>query len=193
MPAGRRIVEPRGNALPEALLALAGVSREAVDRPRGARDAGELLQGRRGRAAPELVDLGHDEGCRPTDLGEEAEELDLLALEPAPDVDQQDDAAERLAPAEIGLHERPPRLALALRADREPVARQVDQAEALVHQEEVDLSRASRRPRRPREAAPAEHGVQERRLADVRAARDRDLGRSGCRLLSGLRGRAFEA
>src|SRR6185503_9446492 len=141
---------------------------------------------------PELVELGGDQHGRPADLGEEPEELDLLALEPAPHVDEHDHATQRRALAEIRLDERPPRGALARRTHREPIARQVDDPEPLVLQEEVELSRPSRRARRPREAAPAEDGVDERRFPHVRPPANGDLGWSRRRLLPGLGGRPLE-
>src|SRR5262249_29659042 len=117
MPGRRGIVEPPGHDPPELLASFAGMRGEPDHRHGAARGALELAQ-RRGRgAAAELVDLRRHQHGRPAELGEEGEELDLVALEPAANVHKQDDAAQRLAAAEITLDERAPALALALGPD----------------------------------------------------------------------------
>src|SRR5207249_5829861 len=123
----------------------------------------------------------------------EVEDLLLLGLETAPHVDDQHDAAERRPPAKVALDEGAPGDALALGTDREAVAGQVDEHEALVHLEEVELPRAPRRRARPREPATADQAVQHRGLPDVGPAGDRHLGQSGRRLAAGPRRRAEEA
>src|SRR5262249_5770826 len=55
---------------------------------------------------------------------------------------------------------------------------QIDQHEALVDEEEVDLPRPARRAAGARQAAPAQERIQQRRLADVRTAGDCHLGQA---------------
>src|SRR5262249_50713397 len=78
---------------------------------------------------------------------------------------------------EVSLDQRSPGATLRLGADRKAVAGKIDEHEAVVHQEEVELSRPSRRAAGARQAPAADETVQQRGLPHVRPPGERDLGR----------------
>src|SRR6185437_4647021 len=78
-------------------------------------------------------------------------------------------------------------LGLALRGARETVARQVDEADAPVQQEEVHLAGAPRFGRRARQPRAADQRIDQAGLADVGAAGEGDLRQVGRRQLLDLR------
>src|SRR3989442_491218 len=180
-PARRASSDPGVDDPPELRPALARARREADQRDGAAEPRAGGRERAPGLGAPELVELGRGHGGGPAERREVGEQLLLLALDAAPRIDHEQHPAQRGPLAEVGLDQRLPRAPLRLRAHREPVAGQVHQHDPLVQREEVELPGPPRRAARARQAAPADERVDERRLTDVRAAGDRDLGRPGRR------------
>lgn len=91
-------------------------------------------------------------------------------------VEQQDDAGERRAAAQVIEHQALPVALDGVAGLRVAVARHVDDREAAPEIEEVELAGAARRVGGPRERAPAGQRVDDRGLADIGAPREGDLG-----------------
>ena len=129
---------------------------------------------------------------QPVELGEHADHADAARREPwrrgrsrrCPGrgaVLEQEREAQRGALREIAFDEILPRATLVSAHLREAVARQVHETQLALrpqHAEEVHEPRAPGRAARAREAAPRHEAVQQTRLADVRTAEERDLGRA---------------
>ena len=135
----------------------------------------DLVHSRRQLARAQLVDLRQHDDRRHADLGEEVEHLQVVLRRVVAHVEQLHDAAQRRRASQVPLDQRQPLRLSLLRDPRVAVARQVDEHELLVHLEEVDLARAARRVAHARERLAAHEPVEQRRLADVRAAGERDL------------------
>src|SRR5581483_11209566 len=173
---GRR-GRPRREDAPQLRPSLARPRGEPDQRQPGRERRAERRERAPGRTPTELVGLRRDDGGGQSERRDVAQHVVFFRLDAAPQVDQQDDAAERGPLAEIRLHERAPRASLGFRPDRVAVAGQIDEHEPVVREKEVELPGASGRRAHAGERTPAEDGVQERRLADVRPARDRNFGR----------------
>ena len=126
----------------------------------------------------DLVRLGEDDAVAHRGAVEHVEDLAVDFLDPVARVDQHEPALQRLAAAQIVVHQIAPLADHVLGRLGEAIAGHVDQAEAqrLAHVEEVQLLGAAGRVRSARQGVAAGQRVEQRRLAHVRAARERDLG-----------------
>ena len=113
-------------------------------------------------------------------------ELPLLVVDPAARVDQHGEQRQRRPPARVALDQRLPGVALVARDLGVAVARQVDEAQRPIGAPRPSRSSNNTMPRvRPgvfevrASASPAGQPVEQRRLADVRAPGEGDLGRPG--------------
>ena len=107
-------------------------------------------------------------------------------------IDEQEYARKSGAAAQIVAHQFRPALDLGLRRLGVAVARHVDEAHTVAEQEEVELARAAGLARGPRQRLPARERVDEARLADVGAARERNLRAVGGRQPVHLHHAAFK-
>ncbi len=123
-----------------------------------------------------LVHLGQHELERHRRLVQHPHRRLVGRLEADPRVDQQHDAAQCRPSAQIGEHRPLPRLLHALRRLGIAVARHVHEGEPAGEVEEVELLGAPGRGRDPRQRPPSGERIEQRRLADIRAAGERHLG-----------------
>src|SRR5690606_16698556 len=128
-----------------------------------------------------LVGLGENEPVADRGLVEHREHVLVGRLDAVAAVDEDQGAAQDLAAAQEIAHQAAPALDHFDRGLGEAVARHVDQPEPgrIADLEEVQFLRAPGRDRRARDRLAAGYRVDERALADVRAARESDLGEVG--------------
>ena len=112
----------------------------------------------------------------------------IALLQAMPPVDKHEDAGERGTAAQIVARELAPGCGFRFRHRRVTVSRHVDETSLAAKIEEDELLRAARRARRARERRAAGQRVDERGLADVRAAGEGDLRRPDRRQAVGTRG-----
>ena len=125
-----------------------------------------------------LVGLGENELVGDGALVERVHDRRVDLLQAVPGIDEQEDARQVGAAAQVVVDEPGPRLDLGLRHRRIAVAGHVDQREAAADVEEVELLRAPGRVGGPRQRLATGERVDEARLADVRAAGKGDLDAS---------------
>src|SRR5215470_10220220 len=173
-------VAPRADDPPQLGPSLPGTRREANEGDVRREPVAQAGDRRPGCVSAELVELGRDDDRPPPQPPRHiAQKVILIVLDAAADVDHDQNAHQRRTLCEVRLDQRSPGAPLRLGPDREPVAREVDEHEGVVHEEEVQLPRPSRRRADARQPAPSNERVDQRRLADVRPPRDRDLGQAG--------------
>src|SRR5690606_15594749 len=110
-----------------------------------------------------------------------AEQLLVEGRQGVPRIHYDDDADQRGAAAQIAADELAPLGAQRLGNAREAIAGQVDEVRELAQPVEVDGLRTARGLARAGETASPEERIDGARLADVRAAREGDLGQLGRR------------
>ena len=141
----------------------------------------------------DLVGLGQDQAIADRRLVEHVHDLAIDILDAVPRIDQHQRPLEHVAPAQEVVDQEAPLPDDVLGRLGEAVAGHVDQPERerLADVEEVELLRPPRRVRRARQAVAVGQRVEQRRLADVRPARERHFGHVGVGQMLELR-RGFE-
>jgi hypothetical protein len=131
----------------------------------------------------DLVRLGQDQPVADRGIVQHLHHLAVDVLEAVARVDQDQDALQRRASAQIVVDQLPPLAGHVPGRPGEAVARHVDQPEAerIADIEEVQFLGPPRRGRGPGEAGPVGEPVEQRGFADVRAAGKGDFGRVGGR------------
>ena len=136
----------------------------------------------------DLVRLCQDEVIADRRAVEHLHDVAVDVLEPVASVDQDEGAFEHLTPAQIVVDEETPALDHVLGSFGETIAGHVDEAnlDRLADVEEVQFLRATRRIRCAGECFSVQERIEERRLADVRAAEKRDLSQALARPMATL-------
>ena len=112
---------------------------------------------------------------------ERVHDILVIRLQPMTAIDQEYDALQRRAPAQVIADQRRPAANLILRRFRVAVARHVHEAKRVANAEEVELTRAARLSRSARQFVAPSQCIDQRRLADIRASRERDLRHASVR------------
>ena len=142
--------------------------------------------------ARELVRLGEDDAERNAVFAQQPDEPQIDRLRFEPRVDQHEEEVHLLRPEHVVGDEFREFAPFALRDAGVAVARQVDQIPAVVDQEMVDEPCLTRRSRYFGQRTVAGEQVDERRLADVAAPDEGDVGQCVARNLRQLLRAAFE-
>ena len=139
-----------------------------------------------------LVGLGKDEDKWNRVISEPFHEFQIDFLRRQSGINQRKDTGKIGAVGEVIGHRIVELGAVLARHAGEPVARQIHQPPGLVHRENVDELGETRRRRNARQTVLARQHVQQRRLADVRAADEGELRQRLVRTRSKVRRAAIK-
>lgn len=172
------------NGIPQRFATRVGL--RAVWQGLGVEGPGQGLHGWLLFTARQLVDLGCDQQNFLANVARKSEQFSVVFGHAAADVDDENDAAQPRASGQEVLDHWSPGAALNLAAFSVAISREIDEVEhAQVHldSEQVQATGTTWRAAGTDQFAAIEQGVDQARLAHIRAAGERDFGEHGRRQL----------